>query len=122
MQVSTVRADDTATTAATAAAKKPEVFEGHYVKKGQVQPTYYEWVVRSDLTSIQAKYDDANVSTKEEGYSLMTPFNFVGGIFSSVFAYLGTMVSSILGICRYGGEANADNATQTEQPKETKRA
>jgi len=119
MQVSTVRADDTAT---TAAASKPELFEGHYVQDGKVVRTWGEAMFRTSISSLQEKYDAANASTnKEEGYSLMTPFNFVGGIFSSVFAFLGTMVSSILGICGYGGEEAAVEAGK-EQPNDAKKA
>ncbi|MDN3505715.1 MAG: hypothetical protein P0S96_00600 [Simkaniaceae bacterium] len=125
MQVSTVSAGNET---ANAAAAKPstEEFKGHYVVKGQVQRTWGEALTRSDISSLQTEYEEANApkSAKDEGYSLMTPFNFVGGIISSVFGFLGTMVSSILGVCGYGGEgaAEAEGTAKAEDKAEAKKA
>jgi hypothetical protein len=113
MIVSTVRAGDET---AKAAAAKPstEEFEGHNVVDGKVQRTWGEAIWRSDISSLQTKYEESKAPSdkKDEGYSLMTPFNFVGGIISSVFGFLGSMVSSILGICGYGGEGKAEGAEE----------
>jgi|GEM_PF-2086500 len=104
MQVSTVRADD----APKSEFKLPEgVTRGEDGNLVDNRSFYQGWrtLGNTSLSTLKKESDKAEqekAQPKEDGYTLMTPFNFVGRVFSKVFAVLGKMTSSILGICGYG--------------------
>jgi len=67
-------------------ATKSDLFEGHYVSDGKVVRTWGEWFTRTDLSSLQKKYDDAhpNSAGGEEVAFYKKPFVFIGNMVRNI--------------------------------------
>lgn len=75
-------------------APKTEVFEGHNVVGGKVQPTWGEWIARSDISPVQVNYDtQKSAAADKEAYSwnpltmVKNTLSWILDAFKSLFCY-----------------------------------
>ncbi len=117
----------------TKTAEQPKVEKGpgeYEFKDGVAQSksysdtvAYYTPLYKSVIQSAQIEFDadkaKAKDKPKDEGYTLKSPFIWVGGIFSNVLSFIGDMFKSIFSICGYGEKAdNVENKENKEKSAE----
>lgn len=111
---------------AAAAAKQPqtETFKEHYVYDGKVAKTWGEWMTRTDISSLQKEYDASKEKSADksadEGYGIMTPVYWVGGILNSIWTGICSIFTSIFSLCGLAG--NKEAGEQGQQPADAPKA
>lgn len=115
-------------------AKQINEFENHAVKDGKIVSNYADYLpyFRSDLTSMQTRLDkaiadakkaevkpDVKPEVKDEGYSLMSPFYWVGTMFSNLWSGICGIFNSIFSFCGFGSKEEAKPA-DAAKPVENK--
>lgn len=121
MSIQSVYTPGKATEPATASAAAVKEFKGHYVVNGEVQRTWGEAIFRSDISSLQKEYDESTKPTpppEPTRYTWRTPFIWVGGIFNTIYTFIGDLFKKIFGPC-FGKKEVSTEETKVETKRET---